>query len=161
MKRFTQQEIAALQKHFRGSRFIERTERVAGREFNYFILPQSCNPDLFDFVLRATGEPGEEYVLGISDSIPGVQRPFPVFHEYVEFMEIGDVPDRCARALEIELAQVPEGLKPAYIPRRTRFFRNLMEQARLKPEVYLFSEGDMQELQASLEVLEGLKENRQ
>ena len=158
MRKFTKQDILGIRASFKKSRFLEETGEVAGRKFKYFLLSQRCNVNLPDFVVMAKEERGREYVLGISDSLPFSQRPYPLFHEFVEFMEIGaDQRDRCVTALGLELEEVPRSLRPEYIPRRRNFFRNLIQQAELKPEVYLFSEQDFRELQKSLNLLERLR----
>ena len=127
MRKFTKDQIEGARTHFRSREFQEVEVTLDNRTFSYFVVPQSEEPNLPDFVIRLTGESDDGYVLGISDSVDERYRQYAVSHEFIEFVETGiDTPDRCIGALEEELKLVPEDIKPDYIRMRRDFFRNLI-----------------------------------
>lgn len=151
MEQNTKQEIEEARKFMIDNRFEEVHVSLAGLEFSYFVLPQSLNPSLPDFVYRCTGAPEDSAVFGISDSVPEESRKYAVAHEVIEFGQIGlHVKGRCSQALKKELSLVPESIKTNYIEMRRNFFRNLIDYAKNNN----YSQGDIQEFKASLSELE-------
>ncbi len=154
MKKFTKAEINGARTSFEKG-FEKVSVTLGERDFSYFVLPQSLEEKLPDFVIRCTGEPSDGYVLGISDSVDERFRQYAVAHEYIEFTEIGiDAPDRCVRALEEELKLVPDNIKPDYIPMRRDFFAQLIQYCSSQPELY--TSADIAEFQKTLTRLEEL-----
>src|SRR3989344_3498419 len=99
MKKFTKLEIDGARKYFRSQSMPEVEVTLGNRNFSYFILPQSLEPNLPNFLYRYTGELPDGYVFGISDSVNEVLRPYAVAHEFIEFTEIGiHTKNRCAAA---------------------------------------------------------------
>ena len=156
MKKFTKNEIEGTRNYFRTQGFKEVDVALGNRRFSYFVVPQSLEPNLPDFVIRLTGEPADGHVLGISDSVREEHRSYAVAHEFIEFTEIGiGAPDRCARALEEELRLVPENQKPSYLPMRRGFFRNLIAYCSNQP-AGLYTESDLNQFRKNLATLEKL-----
>ena len=125
MKKFTKTEIDGTREYFRSQNFHEVEAKLGNRRFTYFILPQSLEQKLSDFVFRCTGELSDGYIFGISDSVKEEYRKYAVAHEFIEFTEIGiHNINRCATALEEELKLVPEDIKKDYLRMRKVFFRN-------------------------------------
>jgi len=155
MKKFSKDEIEGTRNYFRNQGFTEITVTIGSRKFSYFIVPQSLEPNLPDFVIRLTGEPSEGYVLGISDSVKESHRQYAVAHEFIEFNEIGiNVPNRCTRALEEELKLVPQDEQREYALMRRDFFKNLVSYCSKQPEFY--SESDLNQFRQNLAKLEEL-----
>ena len=155
MKKFTKEEIEGTRNYFRSQRFKEVEVALGDRRFSYFVVPQSLEPNLPDFVIRLTGEPSDGYVLGISDSIKERHRQYAVAHEFIEFNELGiDSPDRCIRALEEELKLVPAHEKPDYVSMRRDFFKNLIPYCSRQPQFY--TESDLAQFRQNLARLEEL-----
>lgn len=67
----------------------EKLVQISTREFTYFVLLQSIEPNLVPFVFRCTGQPDDGYVLEIADTVREEYRPYAVAHEFIEFTEIG------------------------------------------------------------------------
>jgi hypothetical protein len=152
MKKFTEAEIEGTLDYFRQQGFEEVGVSLGNRRFSYFVLPQSLEPELPDFVYRCTGTSGK-YVFGISDSVREDFRPYPIVHEFIEFTEIGiNVKNRCVRALEKELELVPGDIMPEYVSMRRNFFRNLISYCAERPEHYTVD--DIDEFRQTLERLE-------
>jgi hypothetical protein len=153
MKKFTKEEIDGTRAYFKSQGFEEVEVDFVGRKFSYFVLPQSLEPNLPDFVFRCTGNPKDGHVLGISDSVREEFRRYAVFHEYVEFTQIGmEQPNRCVSALDIELDIVPDEIKPGYVRMRRDFFRNLIAYCSKQPDKY--TSEDLNEFKGSLSRLE-------
>ncbi len=137
MHTFTKEDIDKARFYFRNQNFQEVDTTLGNRRFNYFVLPQSMEPKLLNFVMRMTGKLEDGYVLGISDNVDSKYRAYAVAHEYIEFMEIGiDTPDRCVKALEEELKLVPENILPEYVAMRAKFFRDLIAFCTAQPKYY-------------------------
>ena len=152
MKQFTESEINQARSYFKEQEFAEIQVTLGEHSFSYFVLPQSLEPNLPDFVYRCTGQDPDDYVLGISDSIEERFRQYAVAHEFIEFTQIGiNTKDRCVKALEKELELVPEDIKPDYIQMRLNFFRNLIQYCSAQPEFY--TKTDIKEFQQSLRKL--------
>jgi len=155
MKKFTKQEIYGARKYFKGRKFQEVDVNLGNRSFSYFVMPQILAPELPDFVFRCTGNPGDGYVFGISDSVAEQYRQYAVAHEFIEFTEIGmETPNRCVKALEEELKLVPEEIKPDYLRMRKTFFDTLIKYCAKHTEDY--TENDMREFKQTLSRLEQL-----
>lgn len=153
MKKFTKQEIDGTREYFHSRNMPEIQVTLGNRAFTYFVLPQSLEPNLPDFVFRCTGKHTDGYVFGISDSVKAEYRQYAVAHEFIEFTEIGiDNQNRCARALEEELKLVPENIKSDYLTMRRNFFKNLITYCTNKLEQY--TEADLNEFRNSLAKLE-------
>jgi len=156
MKVFTKDEIEGVRTKLEAKEFKEVFVELEKLKFSYFVVPQSENPDLPDFVLRLTGaneSDGELY--GISDSVKEDFRPYAVAHEVYEFRVLGiNTPDRCTKALEKELALIPETDKLEYTTMRRDFFRNLIPYVKGIPEFY--TPGDITQLERNLQKLEVL-----
>jgi len=149
MKKFNKKEIDGAREYFRSQGFKEVQVNLDNYKFSYFVLPQALEPKLKNFVYRCTGNPGDGYVFGISDSVHETHRPYAVAHEFIEFNEIGiDTPKRCSKALESELKLVPEEIKPDYLKMRKDFFENLIAYCLDKPEHY--TKADLKEFRQSL-----------
>ncbi len=86
---FTREQIEGTRDYFRQEGYEEVHASLRNRTFSYFVVPQSAEPNLPDFVMRLTGEVLGDYVLGISDSVAQKYRPYTVAHEFIEFCEIG------------------------------------------------------------------------
>ena len=156
MEKYTKEKIEQTRRAIieNGGRKVETD--VAMRRFTYYQIPADLNPQLPDFVCRATGDPRDGYVLGISDEFPEDMQRYAVFHEYMEFIEIGiDTQGRCLRALEAELAEVPREILHEYIARRAKFFRNLIPYIRENTESY--TQEDIKEMEASRDRLNQLE----
>jgi hypothetical protein len=154
MQKFSKEDIDGTRNYFRDQGFEEVQVELGSRKFSYFVMPQSLEPNLENFVYRATGEKGAGYVFGISDNVREDFRQYAVAHEFIEFTEIGmDTPDRCVKALEEELKLVPEDIKPEYIAMRRKFFKELIDYCGLRPE---YTQGDLEEFRNSLNRLEEL-----
>tara|TARA_Y100000310_G_C20544702_1_gene745046 strand:+ start:203 stop:430 length:228 start_codon:yes stop_codon:yes gene_type:complete len=69
MQEYTPEEIEGTRNYFQGQSFEEVEVVLGERTFSYFVMPQSLNPDLKDFVFRCTGKPEDGAVFGISDSV--------------------------------------------------------------------------------------------
>ena len=155
MKKYTKADMEGARDYFRNNGFPEVDVALGVRNFSYFVMPQSLNPSLPDFVYRCTGEPEDGYVFGISDSVDEIFRPYAVAHEFIEFTEVGiDTPNRCVSALEEELKLVPSDIKNDYVAMRKSFFENLIEYCLNQSETY--TESDISEFRQSLDKLNEL-----
>ncbi|MFH1682372.1 MAG: hypothetical protein ABIA37_01110 [Candidatus Woesearchaeota archaeon] len=157
MKKFTQDEIEGARAYFQDQGYLEADVTLGTRTFSYFVVPQSQEPNLPNFVIRLTGEDKTAYVLGISDSVDPGYRQYAVAHEFIEFTELGiDSPDRCVTALEEELQLVPDSIKTGYIKMRRDFFRDLISYCSKQPQHY--TEDDLDQFKHNLKRLEELVE---
>lgn len=155
MKKFTKSEIDRWRAYFEGQGFKQAEAEVGDHKFGYFVLPQSLEPRLKNFVFRCTGEPFDGELFGVSESMDERFRPYAVAHEVIEFKKIGiDTCGRCAMALDEELKLVPKEIKQEYIKMRRDFFRDLVKYCERKPEHY--NESDIDEFKQTLARLEEL-----
>lgn len=153
MKKFTKAEISGARAYFKSKGYHEVNVTLGNRKFSYFIVSQSEEPKLPDFVIRATGEPEDGCVFGISDSVDERYRQYAVAHEFIEFTEIGiGTPDRCTKALDEELKLVPAEIKQDYTKMRMNFFRNLIQYCSKQPALY--NESDLHQFQQNAAKLE-------
>lgn len=150
---FTRHQIDSAREHFSRQSYPEVRTKVGEFEFSYFVLPQSLNPSLPDFVFCMTGEKNDA-LYGVSDSVDEAFRPYTIVHEIVEYTKLPPSPDSCALALETELLLVPEAVRAEYVSMRTRFFRNLVEYA-LKNN---YKQGDVEKFRKSLQKLEAMQQ---
>lgn len=153
MKLYSKKEIADARQFLQENGYPEQEVTLNGRTFTFFVMPHALNRDLPGFAYRCTGRPGDGYVIGVSDFIRDEFRPFVAAHEYIEYVEIGDRPDRCVRALEEELAIVPRFLKKSYLTMRQEFFTNLIAYLTREQRT---SVDDLAEFRKSLARLEAL-----
>lgn len=138
MLKYTKEQIEAQKKRFEDAGYPLIKANVEGVSFRYFILPQSLEPNLINFVSRMTGEIYEDgKVYGISDSVREEFRPYAVFHEIIEFGLLGiDHPDRCTKALNLETSAVPDEFREEYFTMRRDFFRDLIGYGSKFPKSY-------------------------
>jgi len=158
MKQFSKEEIEGARAYFLGQEFPEVKVELGERRFNYFVIPQSQEPNLPNFVLRMTGKPENGYVLGISNNVRREFRKYAVAHEFIEFIEfteIGlDTPHRCTRALTEELTLVPKVILHDYAKMRGQFFRDLVDYCSKQPEFY--TAADIKQFEKNAKTLESL-----
>lgn len=156
MLKYSKNDIELAKGYFERKKYQRVDAALDSHNFSFYILPQHLNHKLPDFAYRCTtGNPQDGGVFGVSDSLPPEFRPHWALHEIVEFTEIGmDAPDRCVRALEKELAIVPEQIRPDYVRRRRAFFENLIRYAQDNPKE--FTAEDVKEFQKSYQHLEQL-----
>lgn len=146
----TKEQVESKRKSFRDSRYPEIQTSLAGLQLTYFIMPQSENPQLPDFAYVFTD--GQEAVIGVSESVPTAFRDYWAYHELVEYTKEPNTPGRCKRALQRELAIVPEAIRQEYIQRRRNFFVGLIKYGKAEK----FAEADIREFEGSLGELEQL-----
>jgi hypothetical protein len=156
MKTFSAEEIAEARTYLEDKEYEEVEATVGGRNFRYFVVDPKENDKLPNFVMRLTGEnTSDGSVYGISSAVRPEFRQYAVFHEFIEFSELGiNVPGRCRTALDLEMNVVPEEIKSNYVVMRTQFFKDLIVYARNNPEY--FNDGDLMEMKDSLSGLEAL-----
>lgn len=155
MKKFTKAEIDGARKYFESKNFQKVGANLDNLKFTYFVLPQSLEPNLPDFVYRCAGELPDGYVFGISDSVREDYRQYAVAHEFIEFTKIGiDTTNRCVGALEEELNLVPENIKPGYLIMRKNFFKNLIDYCSKHQDYY--TKSDLNEFKKTLDKLRRL-----
>ncbi len=155
MKIFSKAEIDGAIKHFRSQKFQEVEVSLNGNRFSYFVLPQTLEPNLLNFVHRRTGANPDEYVFGVSDNTNEKYRQYVAFHEFFEFTKIGiSVPDRCVMSLKEELLLVPGDIKVDYVKMRRNFFKDLIAYCSNQPANY--TDSDLNEFRKSLVELERL-----
>ena len=153
MRKFSKEQIDGARSHFQTQGHEEVQVTLGTRTFSYFVIPQSNEPNLQNFVLRLTGELEDGYVLGISNEVPEEFRQYAVAHEYIEFMELGrDMKDSCVTSRDRELQLVPENIKPDYVRMRLDFFRNLIPYCSAQPQNY--SPDDLMQFQRNVDTLE-------
>ena len=152
MRVFSKEDIDATRSRFIRAGYAQIKVDIGGRGFRYFIIPEPEDFELPNFVMRLTGRPEDGYVLGVSDHIDPRMRAYVAAHEYIEFVEIGpDVPDRCIKALQIELELVPKELLPDYVAMRADFFRRLVPYCESMPDLY--SEDDVRQFRENRDTL--------
>ena len=157
MKDFTKKDIEKVKENFHNSGFDEVKVNLNGREFSYFVLPQSIEPKLLNFVYRCTGKSLKNYVFGVSDNIEEKYRKFVAFHEFIEFIELKNAQNRCINALEQELKLVPEAIKKSYLQMRKKFFEDLIIYCSNQPENY--AKKDLNEFKKTLFKVKKLTNN--
>ena len=109
-------------------------QEVAGRRLEYFLLPQSLNPNLPKFAVAVVSEDKMHHIFGVADTVPEAYRQFWALHEHIEYLEEKDGPDRCVNSLNMELEAVPPEARVDYIGTRLDFFRDLIEYTRKHSE---------------------------
>ena len=135
MRYFTKIQIDGAREHFIKEGFPIINANIGSISFDYFLLPQSLNPDLPDFVLAMKGKyEGDGELYGVSDSMPEDLQPYAVFHDVAETKIIGNVPNRCLIALQYELLYVPTSIRDIHIKRRLDFFRKFLAYAEANPK---------------------------
>jgi hypothetical protein len=150
MKKYTSKDVEN-SKSFMESRGFKKFEEILNNEtFSYYLLPQFLNSDLPDFVYQCISN--DDYVLGISESLPKDYRKYFLYHELLEYRDNPDTKGRCKIALEKELSLVSEDIKDKYIKRRLNFFKNLIDYS-IKNKS---SSEDIEEFNKSLKFLEEL-----
>jgi len=160
MRKYTKDEIDGTRNYFKRQGFQEVQASIGNLNFSYFVLPQTLEPRIRDFVFRCTGDSSDNYVFGISDSVGEEHRPYAVIHEFIEFIKIGiETPNRCVSALDEELSLVPESIKPEHIRMRRDFFKNLIPYVSSQPENY--TPKDINEFKQSLARLEEIVNSSQ
>ncbi len=160
MKKFTKIEIEETKKHFRSKGYEEVRVELGNRDFSYFILPQSINPNLQNFAFRMSGDPKDGVLIGVSDKVKEGFRKYVAIHEYIEFAEIRyDERNRCVLALDRELNLVPESIKPEYLKMRRDFFEALVKYCKIYPQLY--TDDDIDEMEISKRNLEEICKERE
>ena len=48
---------------------------LGDKKIEYFVMPQSENEELTDFIYRMINSESDKYVLGVSDKVPFLLRP--------------------------------------------------------------------------------------
>lgn len=167
MKEFSLPEIEGTREYFKKEGFAVEEARLGDLYVSYWVVPQKAFADLPDFAMRMTNtNPETSEVLGIfgvSDSVPQELRPYWAAHEIIEFTQIGiNTKKRCVSAEEGVVGLVPDGLKDAYIAKRTEFFTNLVEFFRkdLKAGAGNYTKADFREAVTTRQYLRGLQKQR-
>lgn len=138
MKPYLPEHIETTRDYFERQRYPREKATIQGITFPYFVLPRYRLPNFPDFVLTMAATPvNEGFLLGISDRIEAPFRPYWMYHEVLELIELPpDTSDRCLRALELELQAVPRELRANYVPQRREFFANQIKYAQNFPDRY-------------------------
>ncbi len=151
MRDFNAEEISGLRATLESMHCPEVEANVGGRTFKYFVVPPHVKPRLPNFVVRSK----DGSVYGISSEVRPEFRPYAVFHELIEFDELGiDVRGRCRTAMDIEMNAVPENIKLDYARMRHQFFQDLIHYARANPKN--FTDEDIVEMKDTFKGLEAL-----
>jgi len=128
---YTKEAIRNAKESFHNLGYKNRETELAGRKFSFFEIPRERNPALPCFAVVLAGRKGEDYVIGVSNSVDEAFMPLWAFHEYVEVVEPGaDNRIRCIEALRQEIDASRTILAPhrfpEYIRARKKFFENLI-----------------------------------
>ena len=121
-------------KYFTSQGYPQVKQEIAGRQLEYFLLPQSLEPSLPRFAMAVVSEDRRHHVFGVADTVPESYRPFWALHEHVEFLEEPEGPDKCRRALDKELGAVPAEAMTDYQAVRLQFFRDLITYTKTHSE---------------------------
>jgi hypothetical protein len=151
-------DIENEKENFRSWGWPEREVFVGERRISFFEMPAGPEGSLKNFAFQyTTGISGDKYLIGVSEEIPKDFQSFWALHEYVEYVELPGVKGNCRMALDEELRFVPDVITGEYIPMRAKFFRDLVEYVKSKPEKY--SSSKVSEFSASRDRLNDLEGN--
>jgi len=91
MKRFTKAEIDSIREKYIGEGYPQKTSRVGETPVDYILLPTHLGKSagLSQFLVRATGNPGDGYFVGVSDNTPEHLQNAYAYAEWAEFMKYG------------------------------------------------------------------------
>lgn len=127
MKDFSLEDV----EEYRNS-YLENYKRetccIDEKIIEYFVAPQSVNKNLPDFIGRVSNDETRKYVILISDSVPDKIRPYFVYGEYVEFVELGlNYKNSQVESEKKVLSKIPRDLRKEYIPRKTNLYKNALK----------------------------------
>jgi hypothetical protein len=150
MTKYTSKDVENAKNFMESKGFRKSQDSLNNETFNYYLLPQFLNSDLPDFVYQCISN--DDYVLGVSESLPKDYRKYFLYHELLEYRDNPDTKGKCRNALEKELSLVPEDIKDKYVNRRLNFFKNLINYSIENKS----SSEDIEEFDKSLKFLEEL-----
>ncbi|MBD3208995.1 hypothetical protein GF367_01070 [Candidatus Woesearchaeota archaeon] len=152
MLEHTIKQIEQTKKSFQKQSYPYKTIDIAGRSINYYVVPQTLNEDLPDFVIRISNN--EAYVIGISNSVPEQLQPYFVLEEYIEFMEKGIEKENCVIEAEQEvIAIIPQTFKKDYLKKRIALFTKELILDKKQPDKYALGTKGRQEFENNLTYL--------
>jgi hypothetical protein len=150
----TIQQIEETEKYFNDKGFSLLEKTVAGRDLRYYVMPQSMNLDLQDFIFRVTNDASKKYLIGVSDSVPEKLQPYFALAEYIEFIELGiNRKERVMEAEKIVLSVIPDELSKEYIQRKVKLLQTELKLDSSQPKYALGSDG-RKEFNAAIKFLE-------
>src|SRR3989344_2529818 len=154
MTKYKPEDVKQAREYFASQGFPEKRMPVAERDISFFVMNPEINPGLKNFAFVCDGNLKDGYALGVSSEVPEQFQPFWALHEFVEYLELGrETPGRCKKALDEELKVIPAEFKPAYIPMRAGFFKDLVEYCKNNN----YSPSDIKEFEASRDILNTLE----
>lgn len=131
---------------------------IDGGIYTYYELPDEYEPDLPGFLGFKFYEEGDQkhYCLFIAKGVPVEFRRFMLAHEVRERLDPEEF-GCCRRALERELAEVPQELMAEYLPYRHRQFVALEKYyapQREKPTITALYKGIVESLEYLTRIVE-------
>jgi hypothetical protein len=151
----TKEQIEQVRGYFQNEGYPLVRENVAGRGLEYFLLPQTLNEDLPEFIYRVTNTNLADYVLGVCESVPKELQSYFALAEYIEFKEKGlGAINRVSNTEEEILNIIPKELKKEYIQTKLRLFQRELYLDEVNPEVYQLEDEGTKEFKKAVNFLE-------
>ena len=151
----TIEQIEQTRKFFQSEGFSLVQSTIAGRNLEYYLIPQSFHTPLPDFIYRVTNDATKKHIMGVSTSVPEGLQPYFILAEYVEFIEIGlNQTNRVMRAEEIVISTIPKQLLKDYLERKIRLYNVELELDAEHPDTYLLGSEGRTEFDKAIHLLE-------
>lgn len=148
MKQFSKEQIDAARNYFRGRGFSEMITELNEKKLSYFVLPETLEPNVPDFVCKMSGGTLDGHLFGVSSNVNEEFRPHAMSLIYMATQQNEqDYHRRYLEALERELSVVPDYLQQGYILPGQTFLQNPMGYFPSHPDNFI--EGDLGEIRES------------
>ncbi|MEK6890675.1 MAG: hypothetical protein AABX03_00905 [Nanoarchaeota archaeon] len=144
MDKFSKELIDTWRENFTQREYPKREANLDGRVIDYFVMPTSLFQGIPNGLFRMTGNPGDGYIIGVSDEVPvPIQNPFAV-SEHDEFIVYGlDDMDKTLHSEQnmLRILNNPD-LRNSYIKNKLVLYSYMVENARGNLDKWHFSEED-------------------
>ncbi len=160
MKKFKEKDIDKWGKEFINRRYQQDTASVDGRKIDYFIMPIDLFQGIPNGLFRMTGDKKDGYLIGVSEEVPNIIKPYFVVSEHDEFMVYGL--EDLGRTIHSEQNMIrilgqKEQLKKNYVNNKIILYQHMVEKSKDNLEQWGFTQEDYCGFQKALEFLKRVK----
>jgi len=131
MLSFTKEQIDEWREIFVSRGYVQNRFLIGGRCIDYFILPEEIFQGISYGLFRMTGDLIDGYLVGVSDAVPLIVRPFFALSEHDEFMVfgLGDL-DRTLHSEQRTIDLLPKRIKKEYVRCKSKLYAEILERSR-------------------------------
>ena len=133
MKSFKKTDIDVQREKFVKGKYPQKIAEIDNRSIDYFVIPQKLFGGIPNGLFRMTGNPNDGYLVGVSEEVPEIIKPYFAVSEHDEFMIYGlDDLDRTLNSETnmLRILENEDSLRKNYIDNKLMLYEYMLKHSK-------------------------------